>query len=275
MQTQKFTFMKTKFLALGCLLAFGLYSCNSGSGNKTTAEAPKKADQKTEVIKEVSSYPLPTSFDVAKMLNQAGASYILAISNPTNNVEKYFTAKEKAINLGVYGADLAYASTYEMKQETMLYLKAAKQLIDGLEVSSNFNMSFAQRVESNIDNKDSLITIISNSFYDTYEFLNNNGKDNLSLLIMSGSFVEGLYITSQIGLSANEPAKFNKILAGQKSSLAKLMELLTPVKADADIADIYTDLEKLNALYQVEGELTVEQLKKVVAMVNEIRTKLV
>jgi len=275
MQTQKFTFMKTKIVALACLVAFGLYSCNSGSGTKQASEAPKKAEQKENVIKEVSDYPMPSAFDVTKMLNQAGASYILAISNPTTSVEKYFTAKEKAINLGIYGADLAYASTYEMKQETMLYLKAAKQLIDGLEISSNFNMSFAQRVESNIDDKDSLINIISNSFYDTYEFLNNNGKDNLSLLIMSGSFIEGLYITSQIGLSANDPAKFNKILANQKSSIAKLIELLTPVKAEADIADIYADLEKLNAIYAVEGELSADQLKKVVDLVAEIRTKLV
>ena len=266
--------MKTKTLALACLVAFGLYACNSGSGKKTT-EAPKKADKKETVIKEVSEYPIPTAFNVTKMLNQAGASYILAISNPVENAEKYFTAKEKAINLGVYGADLAYASTYEMKQETMQYLKAAKQLIDGLEISSNFNMSFAKRVEENLDNKDSLINIISNSFYDTYEFLNGNGKDNLSLLIMSGSFIEGLYITSQIGLSANEPAKFNKILAGQKASIEKLMELVTPVKEDADMKDMYVELEKLNKLYQVEGEMNADQMKTLVNTIAEIRAKLV
>ena len=175
----------TKLSIYGLSFAFVLTSC--GGGQQASTEAQDENLPKDSLVKEVTKYPLPTAFEVTNLLNKAGASYILSLSNSTSNVDKYFTEKSKAINLGIYGADLAYASTYQMKQETMNYLKVSKKLIDELQISTEFNTTFAERVEKNIDNQDSLITVISDSFYKTYEFLTNNGKDNLSLLVMSGS----------------------------------------------------------------------------------------
>jgi hypothetical protein len=75
------------------------------------------------------------------------------------------------LNLGVYGADLSYAGTYEMNQEIMKYLQVSKQLIEELNISTSFNRGFVERVERNLEDKDSLINIVSESFNDTYVFL--------------------------------------------------------------------------------------------------------
>ena len=61
-----------------------------------------------------------------------------------------------------------------MKQETMLYLDASKKLADEIEISSAFNQTYAERVERNLENGDSLISIISDSFIDTYNYLTKN-----------------------------------------------------------------------------------------------------
>jgi len=230
---------------------------------------------KEEAFKSVTKYPIPTAFEVIKLLNKAGATYILSINNPVENVDKYIATKSKALNLGVYGADLSYASTYQMKQETMNYLKVSKKMIDDLQITSAFNVEFAQRVEKNIDNKDSLIQIISNSFYDTYEFLVNNGKDNTSLLVMTGSWIEGLYLTTQIAIVSKNSEDFLKIVANQKEPLNKLVELMKPYESDKDIAEMTQELKPLVDIYATVGadQITKEQFEQILKHITDVRTK--
>lgn len=255
------------------LLALFIVSC--GGGAKQAEE--NETVSKEEAFKSVTKYPLPTAFEVTKMLNKAGASYIISLNNPIENVDKYFTEKSKALNLGVYGANLSYASTYQMKQETMNYLKVSKKLIDELQITTAFNAKFAERIESNIDNKDSLILIISDSFYDTYDFLVKNGKDNISLLVMSGSWIEGLYITTQIAIVSKNNEDFLKIIANQKDPLSKLMELIEPVATDPTIAEIKGMLMPLHeAFSKVQGEnLTQAQLDEITEVASKIRMSII
>jgi hypothetical protein len=231
---------------------------------------------KEAVIEEISGYPLPTSFIVTKMLNEAKAPYILSICNTDENVGNYFMQKEKALNLGVYGADLSYASTYNMKQETMLYLKASKRLTDEMEISTAFNTNYVERIENSLENGDSLISIISDSFYDTYDYLIANEKDKLAILVMAGSWIEGLYITSQIALTAGDNTKFLEIIAHQKNSLSTLLEVMDPVKDDEDVTEIYSGLTNLNKLYDtIEEKITDEQLMEISNSIESLRNKIV
>lgn len=272
MKTNKFDFAKFSFLLIAILAVMFVVSC----GSKQAKQAEDSSmTTKEEAFKSVTKYPIPTAFEVIKLLNKAGATYILSINNPVENVDKYIATKSKALNLGVYGADLSYASTYQMKQETMNYLKVSKKMIDDLQITSAFNVEFAQRVEKNIDNKDSLIQIISNSFYDTYEFLVNNGKDNTSLLVMTGSWIEGLYLTTQIAIVSKNGEDFLKIIANQKEPLNKLVELMKPYETDKDIAEMTQELKPLVDVYATVGndQITKEQFEQILKLITDVRTK--
>lgn len=259
---------------LGVFVILAMVSCGGGAKQ---AENEKVAETKEQAFESVTKYPIPTAFEVVKLLNKAGASYILSINNPVENVDKYFTEKSKALNLGVYGADLSYASTYQMKQETMNYLNVSKKLIEDLQITSAFNKDFAERVESNLDNKDELIQIITDSFYDTYEFLVNEGKDNISLLVMTGSWVEGLYITTQISLVSQNNEDFIKIIANQKDPLNKLFELMQPAADDAAVAEVMEQLKPLKAIFDsIESEnLTPEQFEQIEKEVAKVRETII
>ncbi|MBA7558792.1 hypothetical protein ES708_00401 [subsurface metagenome] len=238
-----------------------------------SAEEPVK---KEAVIEEISGYPLPTSFEITKMLNEARAPYILSICNTNENVGNYFLQKEKALNLGVYGADLSYASTYNMKQETMLYLEASKRLTDEMEISTAFNLNYVERIENNLENGDSMISIISDSFYDTYNHLIINKKDKLAILVMTGSWIEGLYITTQIAITAGDNTKFLDIITNQESSLKKLLEIMEPLKEDEDVSEIHGGLMDLNKIYDtIEEELTEKQLEEISNSIETLRNKIV
>lgn len=269
---------KTLIQGLIILLVAGLISCTSRT-DKTGSKELESTETDTlkgKMIESISGYPLPTSFEITTLLNEAGAPYILSISNPASNAGNYFTQVEKAINLGIYGADLSYASTYMMKQETMLYLDASKKLIDEIEISSAFNQTYAERVESNLENGDSLISIISDSFIDTYNYLTQNNQDKLAILVMAGSWIEGLYITTQIAMTAADNSSILDIILHQKVSLKKLIQIMDPIKGDEDVKEINDALIQLKDRYDgIEDQLNNEVFEEIAFTVESIRNNIV
>ncbi|WP_372752774.1 hypothetical protein [Labilibaculum sp.] len=258
--------------------AFNFVACKPVDKKKAQEQTVKPLLKKA-IEKEVRDvvYPLPTTFELTSMLNRIGADYILGLSNSTENADKYFTEKARALNLGVYSADLSYASTYQRKQETMLFLKASKSLIDNLEITSAYNETLVEEVEKNLDNKDQLVSIITNSFYDTYEFLNKNAKGNLSLLVVSGSFIEGLYIATNISDNTYANSEIVKVIFDQKESLEKLLAVLEPEAKDPNIDSILVELHGLKVSYDkiVDGSMDKAQLDEITASVTKLRESIV
>ena len=267
---------------LGIILAISILFSISACKNQKTSESGTNAADATEMIegkdaliKEISDYPLPTSFEVTTMLIEAGASYILNLCNHVDNVDKYINLKSKALNLGVYGADLSYAATYKQTQETMQYLSASAKLIDELQIGS-FNEELVSNVEANISNVDSLINLISDSFYKTYEYLTTNEQDELSILVMAGSWIEALYITTQISIISAENSKIVEIIYEQSSSLEKLLETMAPVSGSEMSADIFNGLIIMQEIYRsAEGNLSEEQLEALILQTEKLRTQIV
>lgn len=265
------------FLLLA-VFAINFVGCKPVDKKKNEGQTMKPLLKKA-IEKEVKDvvYPLPTTFELTSMLNRIGADYILGLSNSSENADKYFTEKARALNLGVYSADLSYASTYQQKQETMLFLKASKALIDKLEITSAYNETLVEEVEKNLDDKDQLVKVITNSFYDTYEFLNKNAKGNLSLMVVSGSFIEGLYVATHISENTYANSEIVKVIFDQKLSLEKLIEVLTPEAEDANIASLIVDLTGLKASYDKisDGSMTEDQLNEITASVAKLRNAIV
>ncbi len=245
-------------------------------GASTVPDTKEVQDSKAEVIHEISEYPLPTSFEVTKLLVEAGASYILNLCNPVDNVNRYISLKSKALNLGVYGADLSYAATYNQTQETMQYLDVSRELLADLEIEAGFNEDMVTSIERNLNNVDSLIIIISDSFVRTYNYLASNEQDDMSILVMAGSWIEALYITTQISLISKDNSEIIDIIAEQNSSLEKLLEVMAPIRVIDTGADIYEGLTGLQEIYQQSGtDFSPEQLEELITRTEELRKMII
>lgn len=252
-------FKKLGILSLALII--GLASCKQDqqkteSGDKTAEKEQKTQDKKTDKKSgDDINYPVPTPYDVTKMLNKAGASYVISLTNDVEKVDQYFTEEKKALNLGVYGADLSYASTYNKTQETTDYLGASKQLTDELGINTSINENIMERVEKNINNTDSLHSIISKSFYDTFEFLNENGKGDISVLVLAGGWIEGLYLSTH--LVAENPSEVKKGIAQQKDVLLKLIGLLEEYKGERKA--INRTLQSLESIMNIFREANISK----------------
>lgn len=260
-----------------------LAACQSGKKKEQSAReqqtSTKPRIEKEEVEKDVKEfvYPLPTSFEVTEMLNRIGAAYILTLSNSTDNVDKYLTEKKQAINLGVYGADLSYASTYNQKQQTMDYMEVSKKLIDALNISGALPSDIIEQIEQNQDDKDALVKIITNTFYDTYEYLNANGRGAVSMLVLAGSWVEALYITTNISENTYQNKEMVKIVMKQKASLNKLLELMKKHEDDESVREVMHQLQPLANVYNMveENAISEEQMNIIIKETQKIRAAFV
>ncbi|MDR3296930.1 MAG: hypothetical protein LBS94_01690 [Prevotellaceae bacterium] len=264
--------MKTNYvLCAAAAAALAVAGCSQNSSKKTQLTTELQAS-------DTAGYPIPTAYEVTDLINRSGAAYIFDVTNPTSKVDAYLSESEKALNLGVYGADLAYATTYNQTQETMSYLKALKQLVDELQVVTNLNAQLAQRVEEHINenNKDSLIHIITCSFHETYSFLVDNGKDNTSILVMSGMWVEALYLLAYVTTTSANPEDLMPVVAAQKQPLDKLMAIIEKNTSSDDIAQLQTQLQPIVDEFATVGkDITFAQAKQIFSVAEKVRAGII
>lgn len=267
--------LTTILLGLTVLFGVSLYSCKSDS-NKDNVKDIEIADEVNQMV-----YPIPTPFEVSQMLEKSGASFILDLTNSTENVNNYFTEKSKALNLGVYGADLSYTSSYNQSQGTRKLLTVTKQLTEDLEITSAFSESLLERVEQNIENKDSLYKIVSSSYYDTFNQLNNSQKGSIAVMVLAGGWVESLYLICELASVSKDKTELLKGLAQQRLTSSTIIPLLNNYKDNADVVEITSDIQKIKTVFdklqQVDDEFVIDeaQMKELHTIVTEIRTKII
>jgi hypothetical protein len=266
-----------KYSILALLMVWFFAQCN-------TTENAEAENNDTVLVQEVPvseiqkiDYPLNNPVEISKMLNESGAGYTVDVTNSTKNIDKYMTEKDKALILGVYGADLAYVTTYNKSQETNLLFEVSKKLSEDLGISSIYNESTLTRIESNIQNKDSLHAIISNSFHATYDALQENGKGAVSVLVLAGGWIEGLYISLELTQNAIDKKKMMSGIAGQKLNLDKLLVAMDVYKENEAVAATIAELQKIEAIYtNINPEtLTDKQMKELAKVTNSVRATLV
>ncbi len=215
-------------------------------------------------------YPIPTPLEISNMLNNAGASYILSISNKPENVDKYFTDEARALNLGVYGADISYSATYNKSQETMNFLACTKKLRDELEIQTTCREDLVNRMERNIDNEDSVYFILTCAYKNTFEYLNDNEKGTISALILAGGWIEGLYISTELAELTNKYKEIYQGIADQKETLNKLIPLMENYNENERVSEICSKLKGLKTIFD---ELIVVEGKTQLSKANFILLK--
>ena len=136
----------------------------------------------------------------------------------------------------------------------------------------------ADRIESNMDNVDSLIFIVTESFYDTYNYLNQNGEEKTSILVIGGSVIEGLYITCELVKMSEKKGELMSVLANQKGQVAKLVELMEQHADDENVGKILPNLRYIQLVYDQLGddtEMTEGQFSDIASGVKDMRDLIV
>lgn len=266
----------------------------------TATDNYESDDAENEQVSKVREifHAVPSPMDMATVIREAGTKYEVSLLNDVKNVNEYSTARSRALNLGIYGADLSYASIYNQNQESILFMSCTKKLSDNLGLSRAFNDHVIERMEENVDNRDSLLSIVSETYYMLDAYLKENDRDHLSAMIIAAGWIEGLYLATSVTKEAvGAHDKLRTRIAEQKYSLQDLLALVNSYNRNGELDGIIADLEELNRAYEEvkinreSGSLTVqedgttrlggkttpamtdESLEKITHIVREIRTR--
>ena len=271
--TAKYNNIKNKALALSLITVFAV-GCGSDEPFKDAniADVEEKKESKNAQLVEIDGkvFSIPSPIQTAFLIKNSGSNYSKDMLNEPSKVTHYSTNFKKAINLGIYGADLGYVTLFDQTQDAISFLTAIKSVADDLGVSSTFNVTLVERFEKNIGNQDSLLALVSDAYKDSDRYLKNNEQNDIGGLILAGGWIESLYFaTSSNEMNTNE--KIIKRIAEQKTTLNNLIKLLTPYYSKTEFAPLIDQLMELNEIYQ-NIETTYTYIKPTVDAANKTTT---
>ena len=239
------------------LFAFVLGGCNMNqqSEEKTPGIEMEMTELDEEIFEDINDakqvfYSLPSPLETAMLLKNAGATYSEELLNPLENVSNYQTNKSMALNLGIFSTDLSYASLYDQTQAAINYMTAAKKLADGLGILDAIDDNTIQRLEENVNNRDVIMDIISETFMSSNSFLRENDRPAIAAMVLVGGWMEGLYLAvGLVDVDNFEDSQLMERIVDQKFSLEIVIRLLEENSQDEDVNDIIVQMKELKVIY--------------------------
>lgn len=203
-----------------------------------------------KTVKEI-FYSLPSPLETAMILKQAGAKYNEELLNPVTKTSGYVTNKSMALNLGIYTTDLSYASLFDQTQATIRYMDAAKKMADGLGVLNAIDDKVIERLEANINNRDVIMDIISETIMSSSSFFEENDRQAMSAIVLVGGWIEGLHIATSL-VEPEADLNNNELVTrvvDQKMTLNTVLKLLDRNRDNEDVQNILIQMKELEKVY--------------------------
>jgi hypothetical protein len=193
---------------------------------------------------------IPSPLEISMLLKESGKKYNGSYLNPADNRSKYNTNYKKALNLGVYGTDLGYTNIYEQNQDGVKYMEAIKEIADGLNIGQFFDIKTIGRLATNSKNLDSLLLITTQNFNTINHYLQTQNRANLSVLFLTGGWLEALHITCEVSKANPENRQLQETIGEQKIILENIKLLLSFYKdTDTNMASLLADMDELQKAF--------------------------
>lgn len=293
-----------------CLIILLLFSSCNGTARKTGEFVFPDADSiplseseqlSSEALDDISRN-ISSPVEIADLLQRMSVPFSNSYLASSIEASRLSTSFDKALKLGILGADLGYLNMYEKTGNAIDILSSIKKLAEGINVGQFFDFETIKRLSLNRSNLDSLLYLSTNSFNQIDKFLREKGRGQLSALMITGVWIEGQYLATQVLKQYPDTLMRNRV-GEQKVILNDLLSLLAPYCSSSqqykelcqdmqDLKEKYRDvritftigepvmMEKDGALVVIQTdesrvEMTDEQLSSIIELTNNIRTKLI
>lgn len=298
-------------LSISIVISLSLFSCGGSDKDKAKDElgvdslisdAPKgdPSSISDEAMGDIIQ-SIPSPVEMSTLIKATGSEFNNSMLNSTDNITNYTTNSEKAMAIGVYGADLGYINIYEKTYSSLNYLNAIKGLADDIKVGQFFDFSTLKRLAKSNKNVDSLLYISTTSYNNMDEYLREQKRSGLSVLMACGAWLEGLYIAGEVVKEKNSSDLVERI-GEQKPILDSLLKVLSVFKQDPYCEDVINGFENIKKQYsnvsissefhapetkEVNGELIVvdnskstvkiaqEDVNAIIVAVEQIRNEII
>lgn len=211
------------------VLGLSMVACGGGSQSDqppvqddtlTTA-----ADQDGVVKVGNKIFSIPSPVQTILLANELKATYASDLLLPADGLPHLATKEKRALVLGMYGADLAYAATFQDGQRSLKILKVVESLSGQLNLSNALGKDMVDGFKQHLGNRDSLLRFTGEAFRSADKFLKNDQQDDVSALVLAGGWVESLHLTLGASGGKVDPRVATR-LAEQRHTLENLIAML-------------------------------------------------
>lgn len=253
------------FLAIAAGVASTtLIGCGSDEPQQVTVNNDTIPEKDTAQTEPEVFYQIPTPNELFSIIKQIGGNGNQSLMHKIDAASKYNDPRQKALNFGIYSADLAYASSYDFGTVNLDYLNLIKKMGEEMDISGAFDKTVFDQASKNIDNNDSIMKISNKIYFKAYAYLEENDRGTTLGHIVTGAWIESLYlITSAAGPYKDKDPIIQRI-AEQKFNYENLWGFLMRFEEDEGIKQTIKDVEELGMIFESlesvdTGEVKVEE----------------
>ena len=246
--------MKTLYTyLLITFFALSIASCSNSNESEVsdTDEVVNQAveDSTTDDVDNHMFYQVPTPNELFAVLKNAEVSYNRENLNDISNVNKYETKASKALNFGVYTADLAYVTSLGQMDDASKFFETIRTMSKDLEIENAVDEVVLKRLQSNLENSnaDSLFYLSNETYYNAYSYLEENDRRDVLALIVVGGWIEGLNIILNLE-PYREGSEVCQRIADQKLTLENLLVFTSSIEND-QLSEIIGELASIEEVF--------------------------
>ena len=219
---------------------------------------------------------IASPIEMAALMNRLSVPFSKEYLASTGSVNDLNTNFQMAYKLGIFGADLGYLNMYEKSSSAVEYISTIKTLADGLRVGQFFDYTTLKRLATNNQNLDSLMFLSVHSYNEIDSYLRETpGRSYLSSLMITGLWIEGMYLITQVAKEYPYP-DISERIGEQKIILTDLLDVLNLYKKNLSFNELIQDFEtlnvefkKINITYEIGEPETIEKDGRLVIVQNE------
>lgn len=245
--------MKThfKFIRFGIVLSMLVWFSACGNDNENNGnETDTLSGNVTEINEDnLITYLIPSPKDMFSFTKDGDLEFSDKVLNKKENADKFLDTKSKEVGFGIYSADLAYTAAFNQTNTAGEYLKIVESLSEKIGLGSVFTERLIERFKL-VENKDSLLKVTNDTYYDIVKFLEENDRNTSLSLISVGGWIESLYIVTTLQGKYEENNNIIQLIADQKNIFENLILSLEQRDSDAGISEVLIDLQPIKIVFE-------------------------
>ncbi len=234
-----------------------------GSTPGTDSLSTQATDKESELIGVGGKFfSVPSPVQAAIAIKEAGLKYQKDLTAPLEKGDAMTARMAQAMMMGVYGADMSYATVHRDAQRALATLETIERLSAKLELNNAFDKALVERFKANMGSEDSLLRFSGMAFRAADQYLKANDALDVSAWVLAGGWVEGMHLTLADPAAAKSPVLLARI-GEQKGTLDGLLTVVDGINADGasdalmkGLKELRQEMEAVKTTYVFEAPVT-------------------
>jgi hypothetical protein len=216
----------------------------------------QEQEEKKEIITEEKSensgiiFNIPSPAEQFEIISSLDGVKDVNLVNPTT--KSYASNSSKALNFGVYTADVAYLTAFKETSKYLNYFSKLEKMSNELGVTEVFTKELGDLAKNWAGNPDSLFKLSDQTYSKSFQKFIDIDKGNELSLMLAGGWIESMYLIFGTSKGFGLSPQIDQTIAEQKLVAENLLDFMVDYQ---DNEDVKTYIGKLGTILELYNKM--------------------